>query len=77
MALMKDPRFAIVFTLIVVWSLVWKGIALWRAGRSNHKIWFIVLLVANTVGILEILYIYFFSKCCKKEEKPLPPANPT
>lgn len=48
--------------VILVWSLIWKGIALWIAARKNSKIWFIVLLVVNTIGILEILYIFIFSK---------------
>lgn len=48
--------------VLVIWTLIWKGIALWKAGTSKKKVWFIVLLVLNTVGILEILYIFIFSK---------------
>jgi len=54
-----------VFTLFIVlaiWSLIWKGLALWKAARNGSKPWYIVLLVVNTVGILEIAYIFFFSK---------------
>lgn len=51
--------------VIVIWSLIWKGLALWRAGRNNSPIWFVVLLVVNTVGILEILYYFIFSKMGK------------
>jgi methionyl-tRNA synthetase len=50
---------------LIIWTVIWKGIALWKAARNTDKLWFIALLVINTVGILEILYIYFFSK--KKE----------
>ena len=50
------------FILIVIWSIIWKGIALWKAAKNNDKAWFIVLLIVNTVGILEIFYIYIFSK---------------
>lgn len=50
---------------VVVWSLVWKGLALWRAGRKNSPVWFVVLLVVNTIGILEILYYFIFSKMGK------------
>ncbi|MEK7629176.1 MAG: DUF5652 family protein [Patescibacteria group bacterium] len=35
---------------------------MWRAAHQNSKPWFIALLVINTLGILEILYIYIFSK---------------
>ncbi len=60
--------------LIMAWSLSWKGVALWKAARVGQKIWFVVLLLANTVGILEIIYIFFVArkKCCavmKPEEK--------
>lgn len=52
----------ILIAIISIWSIVWKGFALWKASKKNHLIWFIALLVLNTVGILEILYIYVFSK---------------
>jgi hypothetical protein len=48
--------------VLVIWSLVWKGLALWRAAERKEKWWFIALLVINTLGILEILYLYVFSK---------------
>lgn len=44
------------------WMLPWKGVALWRAARNRSVAWFIVLLIVNTLGILEIIYIFFFSK---------------
>lgn len=50
------------FVLAAIWSLIWKGLALWRAGRLNKPVWFVVLLVVNTLGILDILYLYVFSK---------------
>jgi hypothetical protein len=52
---------------VTIWSIPWKGVALWKAARKDDKIWFVVLLLVNTIGILEILYIYIFSKE-KKEE---------
>jgi hypothetical protein len=59
---MYSPGAKILLLVLVVWSLIWKGIALWKAVRNNSKPWFIVLLLVNTVGILEILYIYWLSK---------------
>ena len=49
------------FALLVIWELVWKGLALWKAARHNQSGWFVALLIINTVGILEILYLYVFS----------------
>ena len=51
--------------LAILWTLPWKGVALWRASKNSHKKWFIALLIINTLAILEIVYIFFFSK--KKE----------
>ena len=48
--------------LILLWSLAWKGYSLWLSARTGSKIWFVVLLLVNTVGILDILYIYIFRK---------------
>jgi hypothetical protein len=54
--------------LIIAWCLPWKGVALWKAAKNNHKWWFITLLVVNTLAILEILYIFVFSKKKKQIE---------
>ena len=52
----------LVTSLVVVWAMSWKGVALWRAGRNAHLVWFIVLFVVNTLGILPIIYIFAFSR---------------
>ena len=57
-----NPMFQIVFILLSIWALIWKGIALWKSSRNNQRNWFIFLLVLNTFGILEIIYIFYFSK---------------
>ncbi len=51
-----------VITLIVLWTLPWKGVALWKSARLQQKWWFIALLLFQTLGLLEILYIFVFSK---------------
>ena len=56
------PLGILIFSLAIVWSVVWKGMALWKSARQGDKIWFVILLFVNTLGILEILYIYVFSK---------------
>ncbi len=52
----------ILSTVLVAWTILWKGIALWQSARLSHKRWFIVLLLLNTVGILDIIYLYFVAK---------------
>jgi hypothetical protein len=60
------PGFAgaagLLLLVVVVWSLIWKGMALWKAAGEKNKVWFVVLFLVNTVGILDILYLYVFSK---------------
>ncbi len=48
--------------LLIVWSLFWKGLALWHAGRRGEPWWFVIMLVINTVGILEIIYLFAVCK---------------
>lgn len=52
--------------LLAVWSLAWKGVALWKSAKKESKAWFVVMLILNTAGILEILYIFVFSKMGQK-----------
>ncbi len=56
------PGMKILLLLLVIWSLIWKGIALWKSARNTQKAWFVVMLILNTVGILEIIYLIWFSK---------------
>ncbi len=53
---------------LIGWSLFWKGIALWRAAKNNQKGWFVAILLINTVGILEIFYVFVFSKEKKQND---------
>jgi len=58
----------VVMTLIVlaiVFDLVLRGMAMWRAAKNGQKGWFIALLVINTVGILPLIYMFVINK--KKE----------
>lgn len=48
--------------ILGAWDIVWKGIALWRSARHNQRYWFIALLAINSIGILPIVYLYFFQK---------------
>ncbi len=50
--------FGSLIILVLVWNLLWKGLALWRAAKRGEKWWFIAFLVINTAGILEIIYLF-------------------
>ena len=51
-----------IIILITVWTLFWKGYAVWTAVKNNHKGWFVAVLVLNTCGILEIIYLFWIAK---------------
>lgn len=56
------------FILVVILvDYVLKAIAIWIAARKDSKVWFVLLLLLNTVGILPLFYIFYFSKHDKAE----------
>lgn len=58
------PGFMSIFVpfilVIALWTIVLKGYSLWYAARGEQKWWFVALLVVNTLGILEIVYLIWF-----------------
>lgn len=55
--------------VIIIWEGVWKLMAMWKAAKKHSVLWFVVLAIFNTVGILPILYIYVFSEMKSKPSK--------
>lgn len=61
------PTYIALLVVAILWSTIWKAFALYRAGKVRQPVWFAFLLVLNTLGILEILYLFVFSKKANKE----------
>jgi hypothetical protein len=61
--------FGVILVPLTLWSLFWMGWALWKAARSGSKVWFAVLLLVHTIGILDIIYIFLVSKKTIKRAK--------
>ena len=56
---------SIFFLIAAVWllfSIVLKGYALWHSAKRGQIWWFVALLIFNTLGILELIFIVFFLK---------------
>lgn len=51
-----------VLILVSLWSLFWKGLALWHSAQRGRHWWFAALLIINTVGVLEIVYLFGVAK---------------
>lgn len=69
-ALLANPGTQALLIILGIWSLVWKGFALWKAARNSQRNWFLAMLIINSVGILEIVYLFYFSR---KKNPPVPP----
>lgn len=52
----------LIFIALIAWSLVWKGFALWKSAQLAHRGWFVAILLLNTLGIIEIIYLFVIAK---------------
>lgn len=48
-----------VLAIILLWTLPWKGVALWKSAKRGHLGWFLAILILNTFALLEIIYLLF------------------
>ena len=48
--------------VLVIWELFWKAASMWHAARKKDTVWFFILLIFNTVGILDLIYLFGFEK---------------
>lgn len=58
----------LIFLVIGLVVISLKGYSLWTAAKRDEKWWFIILLVINTMGILELIYLYFVAKKWDKDD---------
>jgi len=65
---MLSPALIICIIVLIIWTMIWKGIGLWKAGRNNQLVWFVFMFILNTAGILPIIYLAGFQKRKKKRK---------
>ncbi len=53
---------------VVIFDLVLRGFALWKSARNGQNVWFIFLLIVNSMGILPIIYL-ILNRDSKEEVK--------
>ncbi|KKS94670.1 MAG: hypothetical protein UW68_C0036G0002 [Candidatus Collierbacteria bacterium GW2011_GWB1_44_6] len=53
-----NPGTRPLFYLLVVLDVVLKGITLYKSARKDQKVWFVALLLVNSLGILPIIYLF-------------------
>ncbi len=76
----------IITIVLVLWELVWKGLALWYSAKNGQKWWFVAFILVHTLGILEIVYLFGFRTDRhtnplfgqpKSPSAPVPPSTPS
>ena len=60
-----EPAQLALISVLAAWTLAWKGASLWHAAKDDSKPWFIALLLSNTAGLLDALYIFRVSRTRK------------
>jgi len=70
-ALIKIKIFFTIMFLLFIVEIISKGFAMWRASKKNSKIWFWVLLITFSFGILPILYLIFSKDLSKEKNKKI------
>lgn len=48
--------------ILLVILIALKGYSLWYAAKRGEPWWFVFLLILNTLGILELIYLIFIVK---------------
>ena len=60
------PGIAVLIIAIMIWKLIWYGLALYKSVQKQQRRWFVVLFVAafilNDLGILAIIYLVLNKK---------------
>ncbi len=59
---MQFPVWMSLFIVFIVWTVFWKGLALWHAARRDQKGWFVALLILNTASLLPLIYVFGVAK---------------
>ena len=57
MSYQLSPDMSLVAIVLIVWEMIWKGLALYLSARDDSRIWFVAILFINSAGILPILYL--------------------
>jgi methionyl-tRNA synthetase len=60
---LENPKAVIIILVLTfAWTIPWKALALWKSARHGQAGWFVLFILVNTLGLLEIIYLKFFSR---------------
>jgi ABC-type glycerol-3-phosphate transport system permease component len=66
-AFFKMIIFMVIIAILSIIDVILRGFGMWRASKNNSKVWFWLLLLISSLGILPLIYL-LISKKAKKEE---------
>ena len=52
---------------LILLDLIAKAFGLWYAARREERVWFIALLVVNSLGLLPLIYLFLIARIQDKE----------
>lgn len=44
--------------ILILWEVIWKGIALWKSAKRGDLLWFIAIFLINLFGLVSIFYLW-------------------
>jgi len=47
-----------VIFFLIVWDLFWKATGLWKSAKRGDTLWFLAMILINSIGILPIFYLW-------------------
>lgn len=57
------------FYLLLLADLILRGIALYKSARKEQKVWFVALLVINSMGLLPLAYLILDKRASQPVKK--------
>jgi len=66
-AFLKMIIFMVIIAILSIIDVILRGFGMWRASKNNSKVWFWLLLLISSLGVLPLIYL-LISKKAKKEE---------
>lgn len=65
----NDPLFQVLIIGAIL-TIPLKMYAVWKAAQAKQKGWFVVLLLLNSIGLLEVTYLFYFQKKPRHSDTP-------
>ena len=69
---MSESMRPLLFSLLAA-DIILKGISLYKSARKEQKVWFVALLLINSLGVLPLIYLLIQNSAEGKQEVRVTP----